>query len=71
MAAIEVKLGPRFEVELPSELCERVGVEPGQSVYVFERDGALHIVRRAIQELRGMCKGMKWSANDRDRNDRF
>jgi len=67
-----VKLTQDFKIQIPQELREGLELRAGQEVYMFERDGQIRIVRRRIEELRGMCPGIKWVPNkDRDRNDRF
>jgi AbrB family looped-hinge helix DNA binding protein len=65
-----VKLSPDFRIEIPQELREKLALQPGQEVYLFERDGQIRVARRAIEELRGMCPGMD-TKEYRDRNDRF
>jgi AbrB family looped-hinge helix DNA binding protein len=65
-----VKLSPDFRIEIPQEVREKLALQPGQEVYLFERDGQIRIARRAIEELRGMCPGMD-TEDYRDRNDRF
>lgn len=65
-----IKLPSDFRIEIPQELRDRLELQPGQEVYLFERDGQIRIARRAIEELRGTCRGMS-TADYRDRNDRF
>jgi len=46
-------------------------LKPEQEVYLFERDGQIHIVRNRIEELFGIARGMEWKETYRDRNDRY
>ncbi len=66
-----VKLSADFKIEIPQELRERLQLQPDQELYIFERDGQIRVARNAIEELRGMCPGMKWDISDRDHSDRF
>ncbi len=66
-----VKISSRFQIRVPKELREKLGLRPRQTVYVFERDGQLRVALKAIQELRGMAKGMKWKDDYRDHTERF
>ena len=69
--AHEVKLSKNFRITIPKELRKYLDLKPGQTVFMFERDGSLRIACKRIEELRGMCPGMRWEEGDRDRNDRF
>jgi len=66
-----VKLSQDFKIEIPRELRERLELKPEQEVYLFERDGQIHIVRNRIEELFGIARGIEWKENYRDRNDRY
>ncbi len=67
-----VKISPDFKIEIPVELREKLRLEPQQEVYLFERSGQIRIARHSIEELLGICPGIKWDPEkDRDRNDRF
>jgi AbrB family looped-hinge helix DNA binding protein len=66
-----VKLSRDFMIEIPKELRDRLELHAGQEVWLFVRDGQIRVARRAIEELRGMCPGMKCGPEmDRDHNDR-
>jgi AbrB family looped-hinge helix DNA binding protein len=66
-----ITLSANFEIVIPEELREKLGLKPGDKLDLYERDGSIRISRhRPITELRGMCKGMKWD-DYRDRNDRY
>ena len=66
-----VKLSSDLKIEIPQELRKRLELKPEQELYVFERDGQIRIVRRRIEELRGIARGLKWKEDYRDRKDRF
>lgn len=67
----EVQISKEFEVTIPRELHERLNLKPGQVLYAFERNGAIHLARNPIAELFGIAKGIRWEESDRDRDDRF
>lgn len=66
-----VKLSSDFTIEIPQELRDRLQLKPGQELYLFERDGQIHITRTRIEEIRGIARGIKWKNDYRDRNDRY
>jgi AbrB family looped-hinge helix DNA binding protein len=67
-----VKVSPKFQVVIPKRVRETLRLEPGQELHVFTVDGSIHMNRpRSIKDLRGMAKGMKWKAEDRDHTDRY
>jgi AbrB family looped-hinge helix DNA binding protein len=67
-----VKVSPKFQVVIPKRVREELQLKPGQELNVFILDGTIRFSKpRSIQELRGICKGMKWKDDYRDRNDRF
>ncbi len=67
-----VTVSPKFQVVIPKELRERLGLKPGQKLFMFVVDGKIQLdVPRPITELRGMAKGIRWEEGDRDRRDRF
>jgi AbrB family looped-hinge helix DNA binding protein len=67
-----VTVSPKFQIVIPKELRERLGLKPGQKLFMFVIDGKIHLdVPRPITELRGMAKGIRWEEGDRDRRDRY
>jgi len=67
-----VTVSPKFQVVIPKELREQLGLKPGQKLSMFVIDGCIRLeVPRSITELRGMAKGIRWEEGDRDRRDRF
>jgi AbrB family looped-hinge helix DNA binding protein len=68
----KVKVSPKFQVVIPKKVREELALRPGQELNVYVLDGTIRFSKpRSIQELRGICKGMKWKDDYRDRNDRF
>ena len=71
-AACLCEVSPEFQITIPEAIREQLGIQPGQKLLMYMLDGDLHIsVRRDISELQGIAKGLKWSLEDRDRNDRY
>ena len=67
-----VTVSPKYQVVIPKELREKLGLKPGQKLFMFVIDGRIHLdVHRPITELRGMAKGISWKDDYRDRDDRF
>ncbi len=67
-----VKVSPKFQVVIPKRVREELQLWPGQELNVYILDGTIRFSKpRLIQELRGMCKGMKWKDLDRDHTERF
>ncbi len=68
----EVTVSPKFQIVIPKELRERYRLKPGQKLIMHDLLGGISLsVPRPLSELRGMCKGMKWSLDDRDHTERF
>jgi len=68
----KVRVSPKFQIVIPKKVREALKLEPGQELFIFTVDGAIHLNRpRSIKDLRGMAKGMKWKDDYRDRSDRF
>ena len=68
----QVTVSPKFQIVIPKELRERYGLKPGQKLLLYDLFGSIRLsVPRPLSELRGMCKGMKWSVDDRDHTERF
>jgi AbrB family looped-hinge helix DNA binding protein len=67
-----VKVSPKFQVVIPKRVREELELKPGQELNVYVLDGTIRFSKpRSIQELRGICKGMKWKDEDRDHTERF
>lgn len=48
------KLTAKRQVTLPQAICEKLGLEPGDTIQVFERDGVAHLVKMTDQPLTGL-----------------
>lgn len=67
-----VKVSPKFQVVIPKEIREKLGLQPGQELSVFVVDGSIRMrIPGSLKSLRGIAKGMQWKDDYRDRNDRY
>ncbi len=65
-----VTVSPKFQVVIPSNIRDRLGILPGEKVVVMEKDGVIHMVRIGkIKTLRGKFKKVT-SEGLRDERDR-
>lgn len=64
-----VKVSPKYQVVIPREVREELGLRVGEAVQIFLYDGRIEFVPvRRVREARGMLKGMDTSvARDEDR----
>ena len=54
-----VTVSPKFQVVIPKDVRERMGLRPGQKIQVLEYDGRIELVPIGpIRELRGSAKGI-------------
>jgi AbrB family looped-hinge helix DNA binding protein len=64
-------LSSKYKVSIPKDLCERMGLRPGQKVAFFEKAAGVLMVRvPEREELAGMARGANIEGY-RDRNDRY
>jgi AbrB family looped-hinge helix DNA binding protein len=55
-----VTVSPKFQVVIPREIRESLGLEPGQKVQAFEYDGRVEFVPvRPASALRGFLPGLE------------
>lgn len=55
-----VKISPKYQVVIPKEVREALGLKPGEKLRVFPCNGRIELVPvRDIRSLRGFLKGMK------------
>ena len=67
-----VKVSPKFQVVIPKEIREQLGLRPGQELSVYVADGSIRMrIPGSLKSLRGIAKGMQWKDDYRDRNDRY
>jgi len=54
-----VTVSPKFQVVIPKEIRESMGIEPGQKVHVMVYKGNIVLVPlRPMREMRGFLKGI-------------
>ncbi|MEK7270650.1 MAG: AbrB/MazE/SpoVT family DNA-binding domain-containing protein [Planctomycetota bacterium] len=65
-----VTVSPKYQVVIPRDVREAMGIRPGQKVEVFHFDGRIEIVPvLPMRKMRGMFKGID-STVERDEEDR-
>ena len=47
------KLTSKRQVTIPQDICVKLGLEPGDTLKVFERDGVAHLVKMTDESLAG------------------
>ncbi|MFK0571891.1 AbrB/MazE/SpoVT family DNA-binding domain-containing protein [Endozoicomonas sp.] len=47
------KLTAKRQVTIPQSVCNKLGLEPGDFIQVFERDGIAHLVKISSDDLAG------------------
>ena len=47
------KLTSKRQVTIPQAICAKLGLEPGDTLRVFERDGVAHLVKMSNKSLAG------------------
>jgi AbrB family looped-hinge helix DNA binding protein len=54
-----VTVSPKFQVVIPREIRERLGLRPGQRIMLSEQDGIITAIPdRPLSKFRGILKGM-------------
>jgi len=54
-----VKVSPKYQVVIPRDVRERLGIKAGEDVQIFLYDGRIEFVPvRKARAMRGMLKGM-------------
>jgi AbrB family looped-hinge helix DNA binding protein len=55
-----VTLSTKYQLVIPREARERLGLEPGTRLTVIEKGGILYLVpERPISEMRGIARGTR------------
>jgi AbrB family looped-hinge helix DNA binding protein len=64
-----ITVSPKFQVVIPREIREALGLEPGQKVQAFQYQNRVELIPvRAVRELRGFLEGIDTSVpRERDR----
>jgi len=54
-----VTVSPKFQIVIPKEIRERLGLTPGQKVQAIAYEGRIELVPvRPIRQMRGFLKGI-------------
>lgn len=54
-----VTVSPKFQVVIPKEVRERLGIRPGEKLQILSFDNRLEFVRvRPMREMRGFLRGL-------------
>lgn len=54
-----VTVSPKYQVVIPKAVRERVGITPGEKLYVRSLDDRIELVRsRPMREMRGFLRGL-------------
>jgi AbrB family looped-hinge helix DNA binding protein len=58
-AMATVKVSPKYQVVIPREVREELGIRAGERVQIFLYDGRIEFVPvKSVRKMRGMLKGM-------------
>lgn len=67
-----VKVSPRFQLVIPKDNREHLGLKTGQELSMSVVDGPIRLrIPGSLKSLHGIAKGMQWKDDYRDRNDRY
>ena len=65
------KISPKYQVVIPKEVREQMGLKPGQEMQVISKGGLVILVpERPISSLRGFVKGVR-ADGIREKKDRM
>lgn len=69
----EVTISPKYQIVIPKEVREKLGLKPGQKLQLLQVEHEIRVlIPRPISALRGIAKGIRWNhEEDRDHTDRF
>jgi AbrB family looped-hinge helix DNA binding protein len=64
-----VTVSPKYQVVIPREIRESLGLEPGQKVQAFQYQNRVELIPvRSVREMRGILEGIDTSVpRERDR----
>lgn len=67
----QVTVSPKFQIVIPREIRERLGLRPGQKVTLLEREGIITAIPdQPLKKFRGILKGMSRHGL-REKKERF
>jgi AbrB family looped-hinge helix DNA binding protein len=67
----KVKLSPKFQIVIPLEIREKMGLKAGEEIIMIEKSGIIHLVpQKPIKHMRGFVKGGN-TQKIREEEDRF
>lgn len=62
-----VTISPKFQVVIPKEIREKLGLSPGQKVQAIAYDDRIELIPvRPIREMRGFLKGIDTTVDRED-----
>jgi AbrB family looped-hinge helix DNA binding protein len=62
-----VTISPKFQVVIPKEIREKLGLSPGQKVEAIVYDDRIELIPvRPIREMRGFLKGIDTTVDRED-----
>jgi len=65
------KISPKYQVVIPKEVREQMGLKPGQEMQVISKGGLVILVpERPISSMRGFARGIR-TTGFREKKDRF
>lgn len=65
-----VTVSPKYQVVIPRNIRERLGIEPGQKLQALLYDGRIEFIPiKSMKEMRGSLRGIDTTV-ERDEDDR-
>ena len=59
VAMSTVTVSPKYQIVIPKDIREKMGIEPGQKLSFTVLDGVIHLVAiPSIEEMEGFAEGM-------------
>ena len=66
-----MKVSPKYQVVIPKEIRNRLGIRPGQRISCITKGGIIHLVLdRPLSSLRGYLKGKMTPGPVREKRNR-
>ncbi|MBI5332817.1 MAG: AbrB/MazE/SpoVT family DNA-binding domain-containing protein [Candidatus Aenigmarchaeota archaeon] len=66
-----VIVSPKFQIVIPKEIRQDLGLKPGKKMVVIEKQGTIHLIPvNSISSVRGIAKGIS-TRGIRDETERF